>query len=93
MGWEGPGLAAEGGRGHPETRNTDGASAEAFKAAIAFIEEEMREEHGSDIKNSVDVVGAEYLYLPPSGDALVNIEATMGIAKVFHVLGWATAGP
>ncbi len=32
-------------------------------------------------------MGAEYLYLPPSGDALVNIEATMGIAKVFHVLG------
>lgn len=69
------------------TRNTDGASAEAFKAAIAFIEEEMRDEHGVDIKIPVDVVGAEYLYLPPSGDALVNIEATMGLAKVFHVLG------
>jgi Fe-S oxidoreductase len=70
-----------------EFRNTDGASAEAFKAAIAFIEEEMRDEHGVDIKIPVDVVGAEYFYLPPSGDALVNIEATMGVAKVFHVLG------
>ena len=70
-----------------ETRNTDGASAVAFKAAIAFIEEEMRDEHGVDIKIPVDVVGAEYFYLPPSGDALVNIEATMGVAKVFHVLG------
>ena len=70
-----------------ETRNTDGASAEAFKAAIAFIEEEMRDEHGVDIRIPVDVMGAEYLYLPPSGDALVNTEATMGIAKLFHVLG------
>jgi Fe-S oxidoreductase len=74
-----------------DTHNTDGASADAFNAAIAFIEEEMREEHGQErgtaIKIPVDVVGAEYFYLPPSGDALVNIEATMGVAKVFHVLG------
>jgi Fe-S oxidoreductase len=70
-----------------DTRNTDGASAEAFKAAIAFIEEEMRDEHGVDIRIPIDVVSAEYMYLPPSGDALVNIEATMGVAKVFHVLG------
>ncbi len=70
-----------------EKRNTDGASPEAFKNAIEFIEEEMRDEHGVDIRIPIDVVGAEYLYLPPSGDALVNVEATMGIAKVFHVLG------
>jgi Fe-S oxidoreductase len=70
-----------------DKHNTDGASAEAFKAAIAFIEEEMQEEHGVEIKIPIDVEGAEYLYLPPSGDVLVNIEATMGIAKVFHVLG------
>jgi len=72
-----------------EKRNTDGASADAFKAAVAFIEEEMRDEHGTDIKIPVDVVGAEYFYVPPSGDVLVNIEATMGIAKVFHVLDMA----
>jgi Fe-S oxidoreductase len=70
-------------------RNTDGASPEAFKNAVAFIEEEMRDEHDLDIRIPVDVVGADYFYLPPSGDALVNIEATMGIAKVFHVLGLA----
>jgi Fe-S oxidoreductase len=70
-----------------EKRNTDGASAEAFKAAIAFIEEEMLDEHSVAIRIPIDVVGADYFYLPPSGDALVNIEATMGIAKVFHALG------
>jgi len=71
------------------TGNTDGASAAAFGAAISFLEEEMHEEHGVEIKIPVDVAGAEYFYVPPSGDVLVNPEATMGIAKVFHALGMA----
>jgi Fe-S oxidoreductase len=71
------------------TRNTDGASPEAFKAAIAFLEEEMQDEHGIEIKIPIDVVGADYFYVPPSGDVLVNPEATMGLAKVFHILGMA----
>lgn len=72
-----------------ETGNTDGASAAAFQAAIDFLEEEMEEEHGVAIKIPVDSEGAEYFYVPPSGDVLVNPEATMGVAKVFHVLGMA----
>ncbi len=72
-----------------ETRNTDGASPRAFMSAIEFLEEEMKEEHGIDIKIPVDVEGAEYFYVPPSGDVLVNPEATTGIAKVFHLLGMA----
>ncbi len=72
-----------------ETGNTDGANAAAFKAAIEFLEEEMEEEHGTPIKIPVDQKGAEYFYVPPSGDVLVNPEATMGLAKVFHVLGMA----
>jgi Fe-S oxidoreductase len=70
-----------------QTGNTDGASVEAFKAAISFLEEEMKDEHGVDIRIPVDVEGAEYLYVPPSGDVLVKPEATTGIAKIFHVLG------
>lgn len=70
-----------------ETRNTDGASPKAFLSAIRFLEEEMEEEHGVKIRIPVDVVGAEYFYVPPSGDVLVNPEATMGIAKVFYLLG------
>ena len=72
-----------------ETGNTDGASPAAFRDAISFLEEEMREQHGVEIKIPVDVVGAEYFYVPPSGDILVNPEATMGVAKVFHALGMA----
>ncbi|MGD2216694.1 MAG: (Fe-S)-binding protein [Gemmatimonadales bacterium] len=70
-----------------ETGNTDGAGEAAFRAAIDFLEEEMRDEHGVDIKIPIDAKGAEYFYVPPSGDVLVNPEATMGVAKVFHVLG------
>ena len=70
-----------------ETCNTDGASPLAFKSAIEFLEEEMKDEHGIDIKIPVDVEGTDYFYVPPSGDVLVNPEATTGIAKVFYVLG------
>jgi len=70
-----------------KTGNTDGATEAAFRAAIRFLEEEMEEEHGEPIKIPIDRQGAEYFYVPPSGDVLVNPEATMGVAKVFHVLG------
>ena len=53
-----------------ETGNTDGASPKALLAAIEFLEEEMKEEHGVDVKIPVDVEGAEYFYIPPSGDIL-----------------------
>jgi Fe-S oxidoreductase len=72
-----------------ETGNTDGASPAALKEAVRFLEEEMEEEHGTKIKIPVDVVGADYFYVPPSGDVLVNPEATTGVAKVFHALGMA----
>ena len=70
-----------------DTGNTDGASQAAFRAAVEFLCDEMREEHGVDIPIPVDVVGADYFYVPPSGDVLVNPEATMGLAKIFYVLG------
>jgi Fe-S oxidoreductase len=72
-----------------QTGNTDGAGEAAFRNAIEFLEEEMKDEHGIDIKIPIDAVGAEFFYVPPSGDVLVNPEATMGVAKVFHVLGMA----
>ncbi len=72
-----------------ETGNTDGANEVAFRAAIDFLEEEMEDEHGIPIRIPIDKKGADYFYVPPSGDVLVNPEATMGVAKVFHVLGMA----
>jgi len=44
-----------------ETCNTDGASPKAFMGAIEFLEEEMEDEHGIEIKIPVDVKGVDYL--------------------------------
>jgi Fe-S oxidoreductase len=70
-----------------ETGNTDGCTEAGFRDAIAFLEEEIEEDCGVKVKIPIDKVGADYFYVPPSGDVLVNPEATMGVAKVFHVLG------
>jgi Fe-S oxidoreductase len=70
-----------------ETGNTDGCTVAGFKDAVSFLEEEIKSDCGVDVRIPVDEVGAEYFYVPPSGDVLVNPEATMGIAKIFHVLG------
>ena len=70
-----------------KTGNTDNAPPVALYEATKFLEEEMKEETGIDIKIPVDQVGAEMFFVPPSGDVLVNPEAVMGIAKVLHKLG------
>jgi len=70
-----------------ETGNTDGASETAFKDVVAFLEEEIKDDCGIDVRIPFDKAGAEIFLVPPSGDLLVNPEATMGMAKMFHKLG------
>jgi Fe-S oxidoreductase len=70
-----------------ETGNTDGANQAALIETVRFLEEEIQEDCGVDVKIPYDVVGADVFFVPPSGDVLVNPEAVMGIAKVFHKLG------
>ncbi len=70
-----------------ETGNTDGASRVAFVEAVKFLEEEIKDQCGIDVKLPYDQVGADVFFVPPSGDLLVNPEAVMGIAKVFYTLG------
>jgi len=70
-----------------ETGNTDGANEAALKETVRFLEEEIEEACGVDVKIPYDVVGADVFFVPPSGDLLVNPEAVMGIAKVFHQMG------
>ncbi|MCP4583281.1 MAG: (Fe-S)-binding protein [candidate division Zixibacteria bacterium] len=70
-----------------ETGNTDGANIVAFQQSVEFLEEEIKDSCGLDVKIPYDVVGADVFFVPPSGDLLVNPEAVMGIAKIFHKLG------
>lgn len=70
-----------------ETGNTDGAGEVAFTESVKFLEEEILDDCGVEVKIPYDVEGSEVFFVPPSGDLLVNPEAVMGIAKVFHKLG------
>jgi len=70
-----------------ETGNTDGANLVAFTQSVEFLEEEIKDDCGIEVKIPYDVVGADVFFVPPSGDLLVNPEAVMGIAKIFHKLG------
>ena len=70
-----------------ETGNTDGANEAALKETVRFLEEEIKDQCGVDVRIPYDQEGAEVFFVPPSGDLLVNPEAVMGIAKVFHKMG------
>lgn len=70
-----------------KTGNTDGVGAKAMLGAIEFIEEEIEESCGIPIEIPVDNHDADIFFVPPSGDILVNPEAVMGIAKIFHQVG------
>ena len=70
-----------------ETGNTDGAGEAVFKDTVSFLEEEIKDECGVDVKIPYDITGSDVFFVPPSGDLLVNPEAVMGIAKVFHKMG------
>ncbi|MEW5796190.1 MAG: (Fe-S)-binding protein [Candidatus Zixiibacteriota bacterium] len=70
-----------------ETGNTDGANEAALKDTVRFLEEEIKDQCSIDVRIPYDEMGAEIFFVPPSGDLLVNPEAVMGIAKVFHKLG------
>lgn len=70
-----------------KTGNNDGATKEAFLANIRFLEEELKEETGMNIKIPVDKKGAEIFFVPPSADCITAPDSLIGIAKVFHQAG------
>lgn len=73
--------------------NNMGIPAPAWKDNCEFLESELKEETGKDIRLPVDQEGAEVLFLPPSADIFVNTDTMMGYAKVFHAAGvsWTTS--
>jgi Fe-S oxidoreductase len=65
----------------------------AWKDNCAFLEEDLKDTEGLDIKFPVDAVGAEVLLVPPSADNFVNTNTMIGYAKMFHAAGisWTTS--
>ena len=65
----------------------------AWRDSCQFLEEELKEETGADIKIPVNQEGAEVLLVPPSADLFANTDTMMGYAKLFHAAGisWTTS--
>jgi Fe-S oxidoreductase len=69
-----------------KTGNNMGIPKGACIDSCEFIEDEIREETGVDVKIPVDQK-AEILYVPSSADFFTNFDTMVGAAKFFHAIG------
>lgn len=69
------------------TGNNTGILKPAILDSCTFLEEELREETGFDIRIPVDKPHAEVLYVPSSSELFTNVDTMLGAAKMFHFLG------
>lgn len=67
--------------------NDEGQPYVAFMEAVRFLQEEMKEETGQDVKIPVDKKGAEYLFVPASADLVSFPDTQIGSSVFFHVAG------
>jgi Fe-S oxidoreductase len=76
-----------------EIGNNIGIPEAAWRDTCQFLEEELKEQTGRDIKLPVNQEGAEVLLVPPSADAFANADTMMGYAKFFYAAGvsWTTS--
>lgn len=70
-----------------KTGNNMGIPKPAILDCCEFMEDEMREETGIDIKIPVDKPNSDVLYVPSSADFFSNVDTMIGVAKMFHYLG------
>lgn len=65
--------------------NNLGLQKSALQNTLTFMEEEIKEESGIDVRLPLDVEGAEVLFITPSADffASPHIESLKGYAKYF----------
>jgi Fe-S oxidoreductase len=76
-----------------EIGNNLGIPEAAWRDSCQFLEEELKEETGADVRLPVNVEGAEVLLVPPSADLFANTDTMLGYAKLFHAAGvsWTTS--
>jgi Fe-S oxidoreductase len=73
-------------RNELHTGNNTGILKPAIIDSCSFLEEELREETGLDIKIPVDKPHTDVLYVPSSSELFTNVDTLMGAAKIFHYL-------
>ncbi|RKX26719.1 MAG: hypothetical protein DRP45_02800 [Candidatus Zixiibacteriota bacterium] len=69
------------------TGNTSAIPLPALIDTLEFLEEDMKEEKGIDIKFPLDVEGCDYMFIPAVSDFLIEAETLMGIAAVMKATG------
>ena len=67
--------------------NTSAIPVAALRDTCEFLEDEIRETYGTDVKFPIDVEGAEYVFFPAVSDYLLEPDTLMGNAAVMHVTG------
>jgi Fe-S oxidoreductase len=70
-----------------KTRNTSAIPLPAIQDTIEFLEEEIKEEKGVSVKFPVDQEGADFLFLAPVSDFIMEAETLMGIAVTMAATG------
>lgn len=72
--------------------NTSAIPVPALIDTLEFLEEDMFEEKGVEIKFPMDVENTDYVFYPAVSDFLMEAETLMGIAAVFTATGdsWTT---
>ncbi|NLO18356.1 MAG: (Fe-S)-binding protein [Ignavibacteria bacterium] len=72
---------------HGKTANTSGIPFIALKDSLEFLEEELLEITGQEIRFPIDLENAEYILFTPVSDFLMEADTLMGIAAVLHSAG------
>lgn len=67
-----------------KTRNTSAIPARALVDSCEFLEEEIRDAKGLDVKFPLDVADVEYIFFAPVSDYLMEADTLMGNAAVLH---------
>jgi Fe-S oxidoreductase len=67
--------------------NTSAIPVPALQDTCEFLEEELKDQTGVDIKFPFDVEGADYVFFPAVSDYLLEADTLMGNAAVMHVTG------
>jgi Fe-S oxidoreductase len=72
--------------------NTSAIPVPALLDTLEFLEDDMREAKGVDIKFPIDVEGCDFVFFPAVSDYLMEADTLMGIAAVFTATGdsWTT---
>ncbi|MCP4724054.1 MAG: (Fe-S)-binding protein [bacterium] len=76
-----------------QTGNNLGIWPLAWVDSSEFLEDELKEKYGKDIRLPVDEKGADVLLVMPSADNFANVDTMMGYAVMFYAAGisWTTS--